>query len=74
MSLIKRFTTRNVGGVDRVLRAVPAFVTLALWLTGTLGGVPLIVAAIMSAMLLLTSITGLCSVYALLGVSTVRTD
>lgn len=72
MSFIKRFTTPNIGGVDRVLRALPALVVAALWAAGVLEGTLLVVAAVVAGMLLLTAITGLCSIYALLGVSTRR--
>lgn len=73
MSLLKRLTTRNVGTVDRIFRAVPAVVVAVLWLTETLAGTALIVCAIVAAMLLLTAITSRCSIYAMLGISTCST-
>ncbi len=72
MSLIKRFTTPNVGSVDRLVRALPFLATVGLWLAGVLSGPALIIAGVVSAMLLLTSIMGLCSIYAMLGISTRR--
>ena len=73
MSLLKRFTTPNVGALDRVLRALPFAVFLTVWATGALSGAALAVLGIVSGMLLLTAITGLCSIYAMLGISTRRT-
>ena len=70
MSLRKRLTTPNVGTLDRVLRALPFAVFLYLWASGALSGTGLVVLGIVSAMLLLTAVTGLCSIYALLGIST----
>ena len=70
MSLWKRLTTPNVGTTDRILRALPFAVFVYIWTTGALTGAPLIVLGIVSAMLLLTAITGLCSIYAMLGIST----
>ena len=57
MSLIKRLTTRNVGTIDRIIRAVPAVVVAFMWLTETLVGAALIVSAVLAGMLLLTAIT-----------------
>ncbi len=74
MSLIKRFTTRNVGTADRIIRAVPAFVVAVLWLTETLSGTALIVSAVLAAMLLVTAVTSRCSIYAMLGISTCSTN
>lgn len=72
MSLIQKLTTRNVGAFDRVLRTLPLIATVLLWQTGGLMGVPLIVAGVVSAMLFVTAITGMCSIYALLGLTTRR--
>jgi len=62
--------TRNVGAFDRLLRSVPAFAFLAVWATGALSGVPLVVFGILAAMLLVTAVTARCSIYAMLGWST----
>ena len=70
MSLISRMLTRNVGAFDRLLRSVPAIAFLAVWATGALSGVPLIVFGILAAMLLVTAVTARCSIYAMLGWST----
>ncbi len=72
MSLWKKLTTRNVGAFDRVLRAVPFAVFAYMWVTGALTGLPLIVLGVVSAMLLVTAVTGMCSIYAMLGLSTCK--
>ena len=63
-------TTRNVGNFDRVIRALPALLTTWVWWQGALSGMELLVAALISAMLLLTTIMGSCSIYYMLGRST----
>ncbi len=70
MSLWTKLTTRNVGKFDRVLRAIPFAVFLFVLFNGTLVGLPLIALGVISTMLLVTSITGMCSIYAMLGMST----
>lgn len=70
MSLRQRLTTPNVGTFDRVLRALPFAVFLYVWATGALSGGALIGLGAVSVMLLLTAVTGLCSIYAMLGLST----
>lgn len=70
MSLIKRFTTKNVGNFDRIIRLLPLAVFLYVWQTGALGGVALWALGIISVMLALTSLTARCSIYAILGLST----
>ncbi|MGQ1889338.1 YgaP family membrane protein [Thermophagus sp. OGC60D27] len=64
---------KNVGTTDRVIRIVIAAVLAILYftgsVTGTLGTIFLIVAAI----LLLTAAFRLCGLYALFGVTTCRT-
>jgi hypothetical protein len=68
--MLKMLTTRNVAGWDRVLRALPMLATLYFWNAGALSGLGLIAAAIISVMLLVTSITGSCSIYYMMGLST----
>jgi hypothetical protein len=70
MFLTRMMTTRNVGWLDRLLRALPALAVVGLWWTGTLAGWSFAVAAVLAGMLLVTSITGACSIYYLLGFST----
>lgn len=70
MSLLKKLTTRNVGTLDRWIRALPAVIVAGLWASGALTGTALLIAGILAAMLLVTAITGMCSIYAMLGIST----
>jgi len=68
----KLFFTRNVGKWDRLLRTVPAILTAIAWFAGSISGVTAIVLAIISGMLFLTSVTGTCSIYSALGISTLK--
>jgi Protein of unknown function (DUF2892) len=69
--LLKRvLTTRNVGNLDRVLRALPLFIVAALWANGTVGGALAVGLAIAAAFAFLTAVLGACSIYYMLGWST----
>jgi hypothetical protein len=68
--MMKIFRIRNVGMLDRLLRALPILLTLYLWWSGQLQDSVLALFAIVSAMLLVTSILGSCSIYYMLGWST----
>lgn len=63
---------RNIGNIDRVFRLViPVIVILLTFfkvVTGTLGLIFLIVAAILAV----TSLIGICPLYSLLGINTCR--
>ena len=74
MSFRQRFLTPNVGTVDRWLRALPFVFFAYIWFTGTLAGPALIALGVISTMLLVTAVTGLCSIYGMLGISTRRTS
>ncbi len=62
--------TRNVGPIDRVLRAAPACLVGLAAATGAIGGAWLWAAGAVAAMLLVTAVSGSCSIYYLLGFST----
>jgi hypothetical protein len=70
MFLKRMMTTRNVGNFDRVLRTLPLIAVAILWSQGMISGLPAIVLAVVGGMLLVTSITGSCSIYYMLGWST----
>jgi len=70
MFLKRMMTTRNVGTLDRVIRAVPAVIVTVFWLQGLISGVTALVLFVLAAMLLVTALTGACSVYYMLGFST----
>jgi hypothetical protein len=69
MSIKQMFTTKNVAVWDRLLRALPALGVALAWGAGITGST-LVVLAVMAGMLLVTSVTGTCSIYYMLGWST----
>ena len=66
------FLTRNVAGWDRIVRLFPAGIALLAYLQGYMTGPLAIAFGLVSAMLLVTSLTGTCSIYGLFGLSTYR--
>jgi len=54
----------NVGTVDRILRAVLALILAVLYFSGTVTGTLGIILVVLSGVLLLTSLTGFCPLYA----------
>lgn len=72
MSLIKKFTTKNVGNLDRLLRLAPAAMVVYVWQTQSLTGIAFWSLAIIAAMLAFTSLTARCSIYAVLGLSSCK--
>ena len=70
MSLLKRFTTKNVGNFDRVLRSLPFIAFIYVWQTNSLSGAPLLMLGIFAAMSLFTALTARCSIYAMFGLRT----
>jgi len=61
-----------MGGLDRGLRIVLAVVVALLIGTGTLSGTWAIVLGIVAVVFLVTSLIGMCPLYALLGISTCK--
>lgn len=72
MSLWTKLTTRNVGSIDRILRAIPFAIFVYVFFAGGLSGAPLVILGVLSTMLLVTSVTGMCSIYAIFGWSTCK--
>ncbi|MCB1517894.1 MAG: DUF2892 domain-containing protein [Hyphomicrobiaceae bacterium] len=66
------FLTRNVAWWDRILRLIPAAIALWAYLAGQLNGPLAFAFGVVSAMLLVTSLTGTCSIYGMFGLSTLR--
>ena len=62
----------NVGGSDRILRAVLGAVLWLLVLTGTLAGTAGWIAGIVGAVMLGTAALRVCPAYRLIGVNTCR--
>lgn len=69
---LHRHAPGNVAVWDRVLRAVPAVATAALYAAGAIGGGLALGLGVASGMLLATSLTGKCSVYYAAGAGTRR--
>ncbi|MEO1200249.1 MAG: DUF2892 domain-containing protein [Pseudomonadota bacterium] len=70
MTLKAMFMKRNVGGIDRIVRILPAVVVAVLWAQGVIGGPVAVALGLLAGMLLLTAVTGACSIYYMLGLST----
>ncbi len=65
---------RNIGTVDRVIRLLLAIVIAVLYQIGVIKGTLGIVLIVIAVIFLLTSIAGFCPLYALLGISTKKTQ
>lgn len=64
--------TKNMGTTDRVVRAVAALAIAALYFTGRISGVWVVVLGIVAVAFLLTSTVGWCPAYAPFGISTCK--
>ena len=62
--------TKNMGTVDRALRALIAVIVGALYFTGIIGGVLGIILMVLAVVFLLTSFAGSCPAYVPMGLST----
>lgn len=63
---------KNMGTVDRVIRAVLAVVIGVLYLAGQITGTAAIILGIFAVILLLTSAIGFCPLYVPLNISTLK--
>ena len=61
---------RNMGTMDRIIRAAVAVGIAVLYFTGLISGTLAIILAVIAAVFLLTSMVGTCPAYSVLGVST----
>ena len=64
--------TKNMGTVDRIIRAVFAVAVAVLYFTGVISGVVAIILGILALVFLLTSIFGFCPLYAPFKFSTTK--
>ncbi|MFZ6052464.1 YgaP family membrane protein [Halocola ammonii] len=64
----------NMGKADRVIRFLIAVVASVLYFTGTVSGLWGVLLLIVGAVMLLTSLVGLCPLYSILGVKTCSTQ
>jgi hypothetical protein len=63
---------KNMPVVDRIFRVVLVALVAVLYFTHMLSPVAAIILGILAVVFLLTSIVGMCPIYALLGISTKR--
>jgi len=61
---------KNMGPVDRIIRSVISLVLIALYLTDTITGTIGIIVVVFASVMLLSSITGNCPPYSLMGFNT----
>jgi hypothetical protein len=64
--------TKNMGSADRIIRLIVAAVAAILYFTGTLTGTLGIVALVVAAIFTLTSVISFCPIYAIVGMSTCK--
>ena len=62
--------SRNVGGIDRILRIVVGLVLIALYFVAGLAAPWNLVSVAVGGVLLFTGVVGWCPPYALLGINT----
>lgn len=60
----------NMGGTDRIIRLIVAAIAIALYFTGTLTGTLGIIALVVAAIFTLTSVISFCPLYAVFGLNT----
>lgn len=66
--------TKNMGTLDRTLRIIVAVILIALAATGTITGTWAIVAYVVAAVFILTSLVKFCPAYLPLGINTCSKD
>ena len=65
---------KNMGMIDRALRAILAVVVFVLYVGGQLTGITAVILGIFAFIFLLTSFIGVCPVYTWLGITTLKGD
>ncbi len=65
---------KNMGIVDRVVRAIFAVVVAILYYTGSISGTAAVILGVLAVVMLLTSITAVCPLYGPLGISTMKKE
>ena len=61
---------KNVGNTDKIIRLVVAVALVALFFTGKISGTLGIVGLIVAAIFAVTSLVGTCPIYSIIGAST----
>ncbi len=62
--------TRNVGSVDRIVRALVGIVLVALWVFGITQGTLAVILGIVGIVLVATSAISFCPLYGIFGIRT----
>lgn len=65
---------KNMGTVDRVVRAIFAVVVAILYFSGSISGTAAVILSVLAVIMLLTSISGVCPLYGPLGISTMKKE
>ncbi len=65
---------KNMGTIDRVLRAGLAVVIAVLYFAGQITGTAAVILGILSVIFLVTSITAICPLYMPFGISTMKRE
>lgn len=65
---------KNMGGIDKALRILIAFIIVILWMAGVLSGTIATVLLVVSIIFILTSMIGVCPLYLPFGISTRRAN
>ncbi len=63
---------KNMGAADRIVRAIIGVAIIVLYVAGQITGTVAIILGILTAILLATSITGVCPGYWPFGISTLK--
>ncbi len=65
---------KNMGTVDRIVRAIFAVVVAILYFSGSISGTAAVILSVLAVIMLLTSISGVCPLYGPLGISTMKKE
>ena len=65
---------KNMGTVDRVVRTIFAVVVAILYFPRSISGTAAIILRVLAVIMLLTSISAVCPLYGLLGISTMKKE
>lgn len=61
---------KNIGTIDKIVRIIIAVVIIVLYALNIISGTLAIVLLVIAAMFIVTSITGFCGLYTLIGINT----
>lgn len=63
---------QNMGNIDKVIRLIIAVILASLYFTGVATGTLGIALIVVAGVLLITTITGFCGLYTILGINTCK--